>query len=87
MNKEDFIKRVFDNVSEARDLSKAAVKDVTDSIFDTIKEVLKEGNDLQLIGFGSFRRVFRKESKGINPQTKQPMVIPAKNVVKFKRNQ
>jgi DNA-binding protein HU-beta len=37
-----------------------------------------------LIGFGTFAVTKRAARKGRNPQTKKEMLIPAKNVVKFK---
>ncbi len=43
-----------------------------------------EASDLQLIGFGSFRRVSRPEHQGRNPKTGEVITVPATSVVRFK---
>ena len=51
---------------------------------DTITEVMAKGDQLNLIGFGSFGVRERSAHTGINPLTKQPLELPAKNVPYFK---
>jgi DNA-binding protein HU-beta len=46
--------------------------------------VLKKGDSVTLIGFGTFSVSKRAARKGRNPQTGAEINIPAKNVVKFK---
>jgi DNA-binding protein HU-beta len=53
-------------------------------MLDTFKDTLKKGDKIQLIGFGSFEVAKRAARKGVNPQTKKTISIPAKKVVKFK---
>jgi DNA-binding protein HU-beta len=53
-------------------------------MLDTFKATLKKGDKIQLIGFGSFEVAKRAARKGVNPQTKKTISIPAKKVVKFK---
>jgi len=38
----------------------------------------------KLVGFGTFQVMERKARRGVNPQTRQAITIPAKNVPKFK---
>jgi len=45
---------------------------------------LKEGEDVTLVGFGTFAVGERAERSGRNPQTGEAITIAAKNVVKFK---
>jgi nucleoid DNA-binding protein len=50
---------------------------------ETIQKSLKKGNEVTLVGFGTFKVAKRAARVGINPQTKAKMKIPAKKVVKF----
>ncbi|MEG0033460.1 MAG: HU family DNA-binding protein [Mucinivorans sp.] len=54
-----------------------------DAVFETIKAGLEKGESTTLMGFGNFAISSRKERRGVNPSTKQPMTIPARKVVKF----
>ena len=45
---------------------------------------MERGERVTIAGFGSFRVVERAEQKGRNPQTGEPLTIPAHNVVKFR---
>ncbi len=80
MNKNDLIAAV----SETADLSKADSTKAVDAIFETISGSLSNGNEVRLVGFGTFSVAHRKESKGRNPRTGEPITIPASNQPKFK---
>ena len=54
------------------------------AVFETITETLVDGEKVQLVGFGTFEVRDRKERQGQNPQTKEPIVIPATKVPAFK---
>lgn len=63
------------------------LKDATkavDSVFDTILDALKNGDKIQLIGFGNFEVRERSARKGRNPQTGEEIEIPASKVPAFK---
>lgn len=49
----------------------------------TVTETLKSGEKVQLIGFGTFAPVEKKERIGRNPQNGEPITIPGKRVPKF----
>lgn len=53
-------------------------------MFDAIAEALKEGDKVQLIGFGNFEVRERAARKGRNPQTGQEIEIAASKVPAFK---
>lgn len=54
------------------------------SIFtDAITAAVAAGNDVKLVGFGSFKVKQRKARRLTNPRTHEPMNVPAKNVVVF----
>ena len=49
-----------------------------------IKSTVKKGQDVTLIGFGTFSKAKRKARMGRNPQTGKALKIPAMSVPKFK---
>ena len=51
---------------------------------DTLTDCLKKGNAVPLPGLGTFEVKHQKKRNGINPQTKKPMVFPAKKAPKFR---
>ena len=71
-------------VAERTDLSKKDSTAVVDTILDEIKEILANGDKLQLIGFGNFEVRTRSARKGRNPQTGETIEIPASQVPAFK---
>ena len=64
-------------------LSKVDATKALDAFTNVVKNVLKEGDAITLVGFGTFKVSERKERKGRNPKTKEPLVIPAARVAKF----
>ena len=79
MNKADIISKIV----EATNLKRAEADEAITSFLDSIKEGLKNGEKITIIGFGSFSVVERKARMGRNPQTGQEIEIPAKKTVKF----
>lgn len=65
-------------------LSKAAASKAIDATLKGIETGLKKHGKVSLVGFGTFTSKRREGREGINPLTKEPMTIPAKNVVSFK---
>jgi len=65
-------------------LSKKDATKAVDSVFDTILDALKNGDKIQLIGFGNFEVRERSARKGRNPQTGEEIEIPASKVPAFK---
>ena len=54
------------------------------AVVDAITESLRKGEKVQLVGFGSFEVKPRAERMGRNPQTKEPIPIPASKAPVFK---
>lgn len=79
MNKTDLIAGVVKDTG----LSKKDAEAALISIINNIENSVKKGDTVQLIGFGSFKRVSRSARKGVNPVTGETIKIPAKKVVKF----
>ncbi len=80
MNKADLI----NEVALSADVSKKDAEAVLTATLETITKALKEGDKVQLVGFGSFEVKKRAERVGRNPKTKEPIQIPASVVPVFK---
>ena len=80
MNKSEFIACVAQTASLSKKDAEAAVN----AVIDTITGVMKSGDSLQLVGFGTFKTVKRAEKKGKNPRTGEQITVPATIVPKFK---
>ena len=52
--------------------------------FDAITAALKDGDKVQLVGFGSFETKKRAARTGLNPRTKTPVQIAATKIPAFK---
>lgn len=79
MNKSELVKAI----AKKADVTNANAQAVLEAFIDAVKTSLKKGDKIQLIGFGSFATVKREARKGVNPQTKKAIKIPAKKVAKF----
>ncbi|MGM9806276.1 MAG: HU family DNA-binding protein [Candidatus Aphodosoma sp.] len=71
-------------VAEQAQLTKVDAKKAVDAVFEIIKNALSNEEPVSLIGFGTFSITERSERKGVNPATKQTIVIPARKSVRFK---
>ncbi len=80
MNKTELI----NTVAEANEITKKDSAKIVDSVFDAITAALKNGEKVQLMGFGSFETHTRAARTGINPRTKEPISIAASKSVAFK---
>jgi DNA-binding protein HU-beta len=81
MNKNDISKKVHEAHGG---LSYVEAKKLVDLILETIKMRLSKGEKVLISGFGCFSVMKRKEKKGVNPQTGDPVIISGRNSVKFK---
>lgn len=80
MNKTDLIALV----SEKAEISKKDAEKAVNAVIDTIIESVAEGQEIRIVGFGTFERHERSERIGCNPQTKEKITIPASKVPAFK---
>lgn len=80
VNKNDLVKSVAGDA----ELSNAQAARAVDSVFDTIQTALKKGDEVRLVGFGTFTVVKRKATKGRNPQTGEEIKIAASKQPKFR---
>jgi DNA-binding protein HU-beta len=71
-------------VSDKTGLSKADSTNAIDCVFDAISDALKGGDEVRLVGFGTFSVSQRRASEGRNPRTGEKINIPASKQPKFK---
>lgn len=79
MNKAGLVAAVAEKTGMSRKDSDKAVNAALDSVI----EALAAGEKVQLVGFGYFEVKERRARMGINPQTKEPMEIPASRAATF----
>lgn len=80
MNKTELIAAV----AERAELSKRDAESAVSAAIDVITEALRQEEKVQLVGFGSFEVKLKAERMGRNPQTKEPIPIPASKAPVFK---
>ena len=80
MNKAELI----DAVADAADLSKASAGRSVDAAIDAITNALKKGDNVTLVGFGTFTVRSRAARTGRNPRTGEEIQIKASKVPGFK---
>ena len=80
MNKNDLIS----SVAESSGLTKADAGRAVDGVFESIASALSSGDDVRIVGFGSFSVANRAASTGRNPRTGEEIQIPASKQPKFK---
>ena len=80
MNKQDLVAKVADSADIPKTKAAAAV----DAVIDAVKTALKKGDDVRLVGFGTFSVAQRAATTGRNPRTGEPIKIPASKQPKFK---
>ena len=80
MNKSD----VIEHIAQAAEISKSAAERAVDALIGAVKTSLKKGDDLTLVGFGSFYVGRRAARTGRNPRTGAEIKIKAAAVPKFR---
>lgn len=80
MNKAELIEKVAGETG----LTKAQTEKMLDCTLDQIRKSVKKGDEVKLVGFGTFLKAKRKARTGRNPQTGKTIKIPATNFPKFR---
>jgi len=80
MNKTELV----DAIAKNTNLAKINVEEILNVAIDTIKKSVKKGDDVTLVGFGTFTKSKRKARTGRNPQTGKEIKIPATTVPRFR---
>jgi DNA-binding protein HU-beta len=80
MNKQDLISKVADSVA----MTKTDAGKAVDAVLDVITAALKKGDEVRLVGFGTFSVSKRKASKGRNPRTGEEIKLKASKSPRFR---
>ncbi|NTW54318.1 MAG: HU family DNA-binding protein [Chlorobaculum sp.] len=75
---------LVEQIAEQTGLTKADAEKAVNAFINVVTSTLKSGDDVTLVGFGTFSTGDRAERQGRNPQTGESIMIAAKKVVKFK---
>ncbi len=80
MNKNELVAAI----AEATDLSKAKAAETLDAFIHVVAKALASGDEIRLVGFGTFQVVQRKATEGRNPRTGATIKIAASKQPKFR---
>jgi DNA-binding protein HU-beta len=80
MTKSDLIERLAGKA----DLTRPRAEELLDFLLNDVTEALKQGEKVNISGFGTFTVSNRKARTGRNPKTGEPIEIPASRSAKFK---
>ena len=85
MNKAEFVNKMQTYTGETDNRwSKADCAFAIDTFIQAVTDTVAEGEKVSFVGFGSFEAVETTEKNGVNPATKEKIVIPASKKVRFK---
>ena len=70
-------------IAQQADISQKQAQAALEAMLKSIREALQGGNEVRLVGFGSFKVRRSAARKGVNPRDRQPIEVPAKERVRF----
>ncbi len=79
MNKSELLEAI----AQQAGLTKTDAGKAVDAFTAVVKDALKSGDSIALVGFGTFKVAERAARQGLNPRTKEAIKIPAARVPKF----
>ena len=80
MNKAELIEKV----AKKTKLTKTQSEIILDAAIEVIQKAVSAGEEVKIVGFGTFDRASRKQRNGRNPKTGTTIVIPASRVPRFR---
>lgn len=83
MNRKELVEAILKN-KNLKHFTKKEADEFVATFIDTVKKTVKKGDDVSLIGFGTFTKVKRAARDGINPATGEKIKIKARILPKFK---
>lgn len=81
MTKAEIIEAICERVGA---MSRREAASIVDVVFDTMKETLGAGYKIKLTGFGNFTVRDKGQRPGLNPRTRERIMLPPRRVVRFK---
>lgn len=83
MNRKELVEAILKS-KELNHLTKKDADAFINTMLDTVKKAVKKGDDVSLVGFGTFTKIKRAARMGVNPATGERIKIKAKTLPKFK---
>ncbi|MCK5072360.1 MAG: HU family DNA-binding protein [Bacteriovoracaceae bacterium] len=83
MNRKELIEAIIKD-KHLNHITKKDADYFVSTLLETVKKAVKKGDDVSLVGFGTFSRVRRKARLGVNPATGEKIKIKAKTLPKFR---
>lgn len=83
MNKRELVEAILKN-KELNHLTKKDADQFVSTLVETIKKSVKKGDDVSLVGFGTFTKTRRAARMGVNPATGEKIKIKARTLPKFR---
>lgn len=80
-------KEILNYIAKASNINEETVERVINIYFSLISDELKNGNNFNIMGFGTFRIGMRDARIGIKPSTGEQIVVTPRNVITFKASQ
>jgi len=80
MNKSQLIEKIADQTK----MTKVQCEMHLDTMIRIIEDSVAKGDDVKIVGFGTFSKVRRKSRQGRNPKTGEALTIPGLNMPKFR---
>ena len=71
------------SIAQQADISQKQAQAALEATLKSIREALQSGNEVRLVGFGSFKVRQSAARKGVNPRDQKPIEVPAKERVRF----
>lgn len=65
-------------------VSKAQAEKFVNTFIEIVTDSVKQGQEVIITGFGTFKKTTRRARQGVNPQTREKIQIPASTTVSFK---
>lgn len=84
MTKQDIVSYL---VKIFTDIPAAKIEAIINELIKAITEAVKQNEKVKISGLGTFMMKEMKERPGVNPQTKEKMIIAAYKTVKFKASE
>ncbi len=83
ITKADLVEKVYQKIG----FSKKEASELVDLVFNTLKNVLVDGDNVKISGFGNFMVREKNQRIGRNPQTNEQITISARRVLTFRASQ
>lgn len=71
---------------ETEGITKKDIASVVNAFMSTVVDTVRNGDEIRLVGFGTFKTAHRNARTGRNPQTGEPLKIKASDAFAFRSN-